>query len=212
MGTEIARLHLITPAAGPEQVLAAVGQVLAGGAPLVQVRVKGGTDRSAWRLAAAVARRCHDAGARCVVNDRADIAVAAGAHGVHIGEDDLPVAPVRRIVGPHAVVGVTCRDFEAARRAEAEGATYLGVGPAFTTSTKPGLPPALGLAGVARVASAVGVPVIAVGGVTASRLVPLLDAGAYGVAVCGAAFSAADPRAATEELRAALEDAVGSRR
>lgn len=203
---------MITPAAEPDRVLAALERVLAGGAPLVQLRVKGGTDRATWELATEVVRRCDDAGARCVVNDRADIAVAARAGGVHVGDDDLPVAQARGIVGPDALVGATCRDAESARRAEAEGATYLGVGPAFATTTKAGLPSALGLVGVARVAAAVEVPVIAVGGVTAARVGPLLDAGAYGVAVCGAAFASADPRAATEELRAAIEGVVGSRR
>ncbi|MGI8759444.1 MAG: thiamine phosphate synthase [Acidimicrobiales bacterium] len=212
MGTELARLHVITPAAEADRVLAAVEQVLAGGAPLVQLRVKGGTDRTAWRLATEVVRRCAGAGARCVVNDRADIAVAARAGGVHLGDDDLPVALARAIVGPNVVVGATCRAPEAARRAEAEGATYLGVGPAFATLTKAGLPPTLGLAGVARVAAAVALPVIAVGGVTAAQVGPLLDAGAHGVAVCGAVFAPADPRAATEELVAAVEDAVGVRR
>ncbi len=200
----LARLHVITFGGPDHEVLATVQQVLAGGAPLVQLRTKQGTDRSRWALAREVVQRCHAAGAGCVVNDRADVAAAVEADGVHLGEHDLPVAAVRALLGPTALVGATCRDPESARRAEAEGATYLGVGPAHATSTKSGLPAPLGPAGIGRVAAAVDLPVIAICGVTADRVPALLDAGAYGVAVAGAVFAAPDPRAATEALRATL--------
>ena len=205
MVTGLARLHVITPADSPDRVLGTVDQALCGGAPLVQLRVKGVEDRWWWQLAEEAARRCHRVGATCVVNDRADIAAAAGADGVHLGDHDLPVAEVRSVFGPAAVVGATCRSAEAARRAEDEGATYLGVGPAYTTFTKAGLPGPIGPEGVAEVVAAVGLPVIAIGGVTIARVGALLEAGAYGVAVCAAVFGAADPRAATAELAAAIE-------
>ncbi|MDP8987726.1 MAG: thiamine phosphate synthase [Actinomycetota bacterium] len=203
--SELARLHLVTPAGDAGAVVGAVGDVLAGGAPLVQLRCKAGSDRERWSVAEMVSERCRRAGARLVVNDRADVARAVGADGVHVGDDDLPVAAVRRVLGPSAVVGATCRTPEAARRAEAEGATYLGVGPAYATSTKAGLPQPLGPAGVGRVAMAVAIPVIAVGGVTAARVPELLDVGCHGVAVSAAVFAAPDLRAATEELVAALD-------
>ena len=201
---ELARLHVITLGGAQDEVVASVDEVLAAGAPLVQVRTKSGTDRARWRLAAAVVGRCHAAGARCLVNDRADIAAAVGADGVHLGEDDLPVAAVRAVLGPAALVGATCRDPESARRAEAEGASYVGVGPAYATTTKAGLPAALGPAGIARVAAAVDVPVIAIGGVTPERVAALLDAGAHGVAAAAAVFAAPDPPAATAALLAAV--------
>ncbi len=192
---DLPRLHLVTLAGAPEVVLASVGAVLAGGAPLVQLRTKEGTDRSRVELAGAVVARCHRARAWCLVNDRADIALAAGADGVHLGADDLPVAAVRALVGPDLVVGATCRDPATARQAQAEGADYLGVGPAYATSTKTGLPDPIGPAGVGRVAAAVDVPVIAIGGVTPGRIPELLDAGAHGVAVAGAAFAPGAPGA-----------------
>ncbi|MBW3642202.1 MAG: thiamine phosphate synthase [Actinobacteria bacterium] len=204
----LARLHVITLDRASDEVLAAIGRVLAGGAPLVQLRSKEGTDRDRWRLAGEVVRRCHAMGARCLVNDRADIAAAVGADGVHLGDHDLPVAAARALLGADAVVGATCRDPESARRAEAEGASYLGVGPVFATSTKAGLPAPLGPAGLARVATAVDLPVIAIGGVTPARVPALVDAGAYGVAVAGAVFAAPDPGAATAELGAALTGAL----
>lgn len=198
------RLHVITPAGGPAVAVAAVDDALAAGAPLVQLRVKGGTDRSRWRLAADLVVRCREAGVALVVNDRVDIAAAVGADGVHLGADDLPVDAARAILGPGSLIGATCRDAESARRAEAEGADYLGVGPAFATSTKIGLPEALGPSRVGRVAAAVGVPVIAVGGVDVERARTLIEAGAWGVAVCGAAFATADPRGAIESLVTAV--------
>ena len=182
----------MTLAGVPEVVvLASVDAALAGGAPLVQLRTKEGSDRTRLELAAEVVDRCHRAGAWCLVNDRADIAVASGADGVHLGADDLPVAAVRALVGPDLVVGATCREPVVARQAQAAGADYLGVGPAYVTTTKLGLPHPLGPGGVGRVAAAVDIPVVAIGGVTCERIPDLLDAGAHGVAVAGAAFAPA---------------------
>ncbi|HWH34279.1 MAG TPA: thiamine phosphate synthase [Acidimicrobiales bacterium] len=208
----LARLHVITPAGSPETLTAAVEAALAGGAPLVQLRTKEGSDRARWELARAVAGRCRAAGARLVVNDRADLAAAAGADGVHLGADDLPVPAARRLLGPVAVIGTTCRDAAGARRAEADGASYVGVGPVYPTATKSGLPAAMGPDGVQVVSRAVSIPVIAIGGVDAGRVAEVVAAGAWGVAVCGAVFSAVDPQAAVEELAEAIGQAAGTRR
>jgi thiamine-phosphate pyrophosphorylase len=114
------------------------------------------------------------------------------------------VAAARKVLGQAAVLGATCRDPASARAAVVAGASYLGVGPAYPTVTKTGLPGPLGPAGVGAVAQSVrGTPVIAIGGVTVDGIQPLLDAGAHGVAVVGALADAADPaRAATELLKA----------
>jgi thiamine-phosphate pyrophosphorylase len=121
-----------------------------------------------------------------------------------VGDQDLPPSVARRLLGPDAIVGVTCRDPETARRAADNGATYLGVGPAYTTSTKRGLPPALGPHGIEAVANAVDLPVIAIAGITPHRVPELLDAGAHGVAVVSSVFGAADPAAATRRFLEAL--------
>ena len=196
----IGRLHLIT-----DQVAVAVA-ALAAGVPVIQVRVGDGTtDREAYQLARRIRALCDEHGATCLVNDRLDVALAVGAAGAHVGADDLPVEAARRVLGPAAVLGATCRDPAAATAAVAAGASYLGVGPAFPTTTKAGLPGAIGPAGIAAVAAAVPeTPVIAIGGVTAGRIAPLLAAGAYGVAVIGAVNGAPDPGAATVELLQAL--------
>jgi len=208
----VGRLHVITDTDGGRDPLPDVRAALSAGAPVIQVRVADGcTDRQAYDLAARCLRLCAAAGAACLVNDRVHVAAALGAHGVHVGADDLPVAATRRVLGPAAVVGATARNAADGGAAVASGATYLGVGPAFPTSTKAGLPAPLGAAGIAAVAAAVPVPVIAIGGVTVARVPDLLAAGAYGVAVVGAVSRAADPAGATRLLLAALGAPVPAR-
>lgn len=202
---EVPRLHVLTDADQRAEDLRLVDVVLAAGAPAVQVRVKDRTDREHLGVARAVVERCRRAGAVCVVNDRVDIALAAGADAVHLGLDDLPVAEARRLAGDHLIVGGTARDPETARRLVDEGADYLGVGPTYATRTKDGLPEPLGPAGLARVAAAVEVPVIAIAGIDAGHVAEVLAAGAHGVAVVGAVTRAADPGAAVRELLALLD-------
>lgn len=200
----IGRLHVLTDARGGRPALDAVTAAVAAGAPVVQVRAKGCTDRELYDFARAVVAICAPAGATCLVNDRVDIALAVGADGTHLGAGDLPLAAARRIAGPGHLLGGTAREPVLARQLVAEGADYLGVGPAYPTRTKTGLPDALGPAGIAAVAEAVDVPVIAIGGVTAARVAELLGAGATGVAVVGAVAGAADPGGATRALLRAL--------
>ncbi|MEV4619355.1 thiamine phosphate synthase [Asanoa sp. NPDC049573] len=207
----IGRLHVVTDAAGGRPALDAVRAALNAGAPVVQVRTKTGSDRARLAFAREVVGLCRAAGARCVVNDRVDLALAARADGTHVGADDLPVEVVRRIAGPAHLVGGTARDPDRAAALVAAGADYLGVGPAFATATKDGLPDPIGPEGVAAVAAAVAVPVIAIGGVTAARVPALRAAGAHGVAVVSAVSGAADPVAATKALLAALDGAPRSR-
>ncbi len=194
MPPELGRLHVIVDTVDLARA------ALDGGAPVLQVRVKEGTDRQRLAVAATVAKLCRERGALCIVNDRADLAVAASAGGVHVGADDLPVAAARAVVGRRLLVGGTARDADTARRLVGEGADYLGVGPCYATTSKTGLPEPGGPERVRAVASAVAVPVIAIAGVTVARIPELLDAGAWGVAVIGAVRDAIDPVAATKEL------------
>jgi len=203
-GRRFPRLHVIVDSVPLAEA------ALAGGAPAVQVRLKSGTDRERYATTAAIARRCAEAGALCVVDDRVDLALAAGAGGVHVGAEDLPVDAVRRVAGPGLIVGATARDPEAARARVAEGADYLGVGPAYATTSKNGLPDPLGPGRVGQVARAAGVPVLAIAGITAERVPVLLAEGVTGVAVIGAVTRAADPPAAVREfLRVLQGDARG---
>ncbi|WP_432829433.1 thiamine phosphate synthase [Dactylosporangium sp. CA-092794] len=199
----LGRLHLITDTRPGRDTLGVVAAALRAGFDVVQVRPEDAvTDREAFELTVRVLAMCRELGRACLVNDRLHIALAAGADGGHVGADDLPVAAARRILGPGAILGATARDPATARRAVADGASYLGVGPAFATTTKDGLPAAIGPAGVRAVAAAVDVPVVAIGGVTAARAGELFAAGAHGVAVVGAVSGAADPYAAAMEFLA----------
>jgi thiamine-phosphate pyrophosphorylase len=194
------RLHIITDSL--DVVRGAVGH----GPVAIQVRVKA-SDRAAYELTVAALALCRAAGSMCLVDDRVGVALAAGADGVHVGADDLPVDVVRRVLGPAAVVGATCRTPEAARAAVAAGASYLGVGPAYPTSSKDGLPPPLGPARIAVVAAAVpDTPVIAIGGVTVARVAELPG---YGVAAISALT--ADPAGVAQAFLAALATREESR-
>ena len=136
-------------------------------------------------------------GASVVVNDRLDVALAAGAHGVHLGADDLAVADARRLA-PGLVIGATCRTRAGVEQAAADGADYAGFGPVFATDSKPGLPEPLGLAAVAAATGAL--PLVAIGGITAVTAAAARTAGAHGVAVIGAIWRHPDPVAAAKEL------------
>jgi thiamine-phosphate pyrophosphorylase len=191
--TSFPRIHVITDDIDVVRGVAGLSGVA------VQIRVKS-TEAAAYTLAAAAVEICRPLGTTVLVNDSLGVALAARADGVHLGADDLPIAAARRVAGPDLIIGATCRTPETARAAVADGATYLGVGPAFPTSTKDGLPPPLGPAAIAAVADAVpGTPVLAIGGVTAER-VPLLAV--HGIAAVSA--FAADPKGAVAEFLAVL--------
>jgi thiamine-phosphate pyrophosphorylase len=200
----VGRLHVLTDARNGRDALATTTAAVSAGAPVIQVRAKGLTDRELLDFATRVVDVCATRGATCLVNDRVDVALAAGAHGTHLGADDLPVDAVRRIAGPGHLIGGTARDPGRAAALVAAGADYVGVGPVYRTATKLGLPQPLGPAGIAAVAGAIAVPVIAIGGIGVEQVPELLAAGAHGLAVVAAISEAADPAAATIALLRAL--------
>ncbi len=174
-----------------------------GGATMLQVRAKrepaGDVADLTRRIIAAAA------GLPVVVNDRLDVAIAAGASGCHLGQDDFPIAEARRLAPPGFWLGGSGGDPDEARRAAAAGAHYLGIGPIAATGSKADAGDAIGVAGFRAIhAAAPQVPAVAIGGVTAKLVPELLAAGAAGVAVIRAVVGAADPEAATRALRAAL--------
>ena len=200
----LGRLHVLTDARAGRDALGLTRQALAAGAPVIQLRVKGLPDREVYDLGRRIVAACAEYAAVCIVNDRVDIALAIGAHGTHLGADDLPVDVVRRVAGPHHLIGGTAREPRRAAEFVAAGADYLGVGPAYRTSTKDGLPEPIGPSGIGAVARAVTVPVIAIGGITVDRVAAVLAEGAHGVAVVGAISDAAHPGEATTALLKAL--------
>ncbi|MBB3091970.1 thiamine phosphate synthase [Nocardioides albus] len=166
-----------------------------------QVRDKAATTRELLGLSEAVIGQVGAYDACVVVDDRLDVALAAGAHGVHLGASDLPVDEARRIadaVAPGLIIGATCRDRAAVEAAAAEGADYAGFGPVFATSSKAGLPDPLGVDAVAAAAGAL--PLIAIGGISAAAARDVCAAGAHGVAVIGGLWRQPDPLQAAKEL------------
>jgi thiamine-phosphate pyrophosphorylase len=162
--------------------LAILDAFLAGGASFLQLRDKTPSTAGRLRLAEAVVSRAHAAGARVIVNDRADIARLSGADGVHVGQDDLTVEEARQIVGPDAIVGLSTHDEAQIEAAARTSATYIAVGPIYGTATKDTGYSARGLDLVRRAARD-GRPVVAIGGITLERAPEVLAAGASSVAV-----------------------------
>lgn len=175
--------------------LALLPALVGAGVDGFQVRDKGLTDGAFLELA----RQVIDVvpGITVVVNDRVDIALAAGAHGVHLGGDDLPVAVARRLA-PGLLVGGTCRNRDAAIAARDAGADYAGFGPIGTTTSKRGLPPPIGVAAVSMAADVL--PLVAIGGMTPDSAHGVRAAGAHGIAAIGAIWDSADPVAAAARL------------
>ena len=191
-----ARLYFIADAAAVDAVLAAA---LAGGVDLFQLRDKTLADDELLRVAARAHELCAAAGALFIVNDRPDLAAAAGADGVHVGQDDAPVAAARAAVGDERLVGLSTHTPEQVDAAA--GVDLIGVGPVHATPTKLGRP-AVGLDLVRHAAAHARVPWFAVGGLDAGNVAPVLDAGATRVSVVRAIAEAEDPEAAARTLRA----------
>ena len=177
--------------------------VLAGGGRLVQLREKTMSLAALLPLAQRLVRRCREVGATLVVNDRADLALAAGAHGLHVGQDDLPAREARALLAPGMILGVSTHDPEQARQAVRDGADYVAVGSIFPTTTKAGFQ-LVGPDLIRRVRPEVPVPLVGIGGITAENAPAVLGAGADAVAVISALCAAADPEAATRSFLARL--------
>lgn len=177
-----------------------VRAALAGGTPAVQLRAKQSTGREMFELAASLVRETRAAGALLFVNDRVDVALAAGADGAHVGDEDLPLAAARRATPPGFLLGRSVETVEQARRAERDGADYLGVGPVFRTGSKPDAGAPIGTSRVAEIAHAARIPSVGIGGITAVNSAEVLRAGAAGVAVIRAVLGDPDPEVAARAL------------
>jgi thiamine-phosphate pyrophosphorylase len=179
--------------------------LLAGGARVLQLRLKGSSGRETLEVARAVRPLVQRAGALLIVNDRPDVARGAKADGVHLGQDDLPVSAARALLGPLAIVGVSTHTPSQARDAATAGADYLGVGPIFTTTTKANALPARGLELLRTVRSAVELPLVAIGGITPETAPDVRAAGADAVAMIAALVRAPDVARAVRDTLARLD-------
>ena len=180
---------------------------LQGGATTIQLRGKGLEARTLCGLGERLLPLCVRHGALLLINDRLDVALACGAHGVHLGQDDLPAAVARRLAGPDLVIGVSAATPGEAAAARSGGADYLGVGSVYATSTKADAGAPIGTRGLAWVAASSDLPVVAVGGIAAENVAEVVAAGAAGVAVISAVVGAEDVRAAAARLASAVGEA-----
>ena len=161
-------------------------QLLAGGARVLQLRMKSANARDILRVGDAGRRRCSEAGATFIVNDRLDLALALCADGVHLGQDDLPVDVARLLCGPEMIIGASTHNESQATKAVAAGADYLGVGPIFPTKTKDHPDPVVGTGRLQKVCSSVSVPVVAIGGINLKNVLEVGRTGAKAAALISA--------------------------
>ncbi len=193
----------IAAAAAPDPdlaIMAALGEALAGGCRVVQYRDKQASAALLLSRARALAAACRGAGAVFIVNDRLDVAVLSGADGCHLGQDDLPLAEARRISPGGFILGASTHDVVEARRAQADGADYVGVGAVFPTATKGDATAPRGLRLVFEVAAAVTIPAIAIAGITRGNVRDVIRAGASGFAVISDLFGGPGIRERAEEF------------
>ena len=177
-------------------------KLCAGGARLLQLRVKDLPTREFLTIAHEVRLICQPAGCLLLINDRADIALAVDADGVHLGQEDLPLDAARTVLGPHKIIGVSTHDADQAVTAERGGADYLGFGPVFGTNTKATGYTARGLDQLRAIRALVRLPIVAIGGITAERAPSALAAGADAVAMISDLVLADD---VTDKVRGTLE-------
>jgi thiamine-phosphate pyrophosphorylase len=191
-------------ACGARGALATVRAAVAGGVTAVQLRDHRATTRELLSTALELRDLLAKEGIGFVVNDRLDVAMAAGADGVHLGQSDLPAEAARKIAGPELVIGWSVTNLMEAETATAfpRGTVdYLGVGPIYATQTKLNAAPAMGVEALHMVCSISPLPCVAIGGIDAEHVAELAAVGAAGVAVVAAICGARDPRAAAGELR-----------
>lgn len=196
-------IYFVTPTDLGPNVARLVEEACAGGVGMIQLRLKDASTRDLLDSAQRVLASTQAAGIPLIVNDRVDVCLAAGADGVHLGQDDLPVAAARSLLGPDRIIGATTQTPDLARQAQAEGADYVAVGPMFRSPVKPGKEP-VGPDRLRAVKEAVEVCVCGIGGITRVNIAQVAQAGADLFAVVSDIAGATEPQQAVRELLAAL--------
>jgi thiamine-phosphate pyrophosphorylase len=199
-------LYLVTDRrlAAPRSLDDLVRAALRGGLTAVQLREKDCGTREFVALARALKAILAPAGVPLIVNDRVDVALAAGADGVHLGHVDMEYGDARRLLGPDAIIGLSVETPEQAERAASFDVDYLGVGPIFPTPTKPNAAPPWGLDRLAALRRVSPHALVAIGGIDRANAAAVIRAGANGIAVVSAICAAPDPELAARDLRAAI--------
>ena len=183
-----------------------VDAAVSGGVSIVQYRATAGARRTHYETALALRDLLRARRVPLIINDAVDLALAINADGVHVGQSDLPVAIVRRLVGPTKIVGLSITD-PGQLAAVTRDVDYLGVGPIFPTPTKADAAPAIGLDGLRQITALATLPIVAIGGINLANAASVFAAGAHGVAVVSAFSQAGDPAAVARALRTAWKTA-----
>ena len=207
---------LVDPAVAGGRSLPELAKLLVGTATLVQLRDKHGTTRAMIDAARALKAVLAPAGIPLLINDRVDVALAAQADGVHIGQDDMDAADARRLLGPNAIIGLSIKTPAQAAAAPLDALDYVAIGGVYATTSKDNTAAPIGTQGLCAIAAAIrarkaGYPVCAIAGITAANAGEVIAAGADGVAVISALSQAADPAAAARALRVAVDEALKRR-
>jgi thiamine-phosphate pyrophosphorylase len=216
MDVDLRLYALVDPAVAGGRTPADLTDLIAGSATLVQLRDKEGGTRAMVEEARALRAVLEPAGVPLLINDRVDVALAAEADGVHIGQDDMSVADARLLLGRTAIIGLSLSTVEQAQAAPLELLDYVGIGAVFVTSSKIDANAPIGIAGLREIARAVRArapkfPVCAISGINAGNAGETIGAGADGVAVISALSRAPDPAKAARELRAVVDEALKRR-
>jgi thiamine-phosphate pyrophosphorylase len=178
-----------------------VGAAVRGGVTMVQLREKDATTRAFLEEALALKALLQPLRIPLLINDRVDIALAVDADGVHVGQTDMPVETVRRLIGPGKIIGLSTTNAQHITAADAQAADYLGVGPLYLQQTKANASTPLGVEGFARLRALTSKPLMAIGGMKADNSRQVLEAGADGLAVVSAIVAADDPQAAARDFK-----------
>jgi thiamine-phosphate pyrophosphorylase len=203
---QIGRLHVLTDTVLQSRFshLQLARLAISGGADTIQFRQKLGATREMIETARKLKQLCTDNGVTFVVNDRIDVAIAAEADGVHLGQDDFPIPLARKLLGESRIIGGSAATLKEAQKCLTEGADYIGFGPVYPTTSKEDAGPAAGIKLLEKAVEVIPLPIIAIGGVSVKNTPEVIRAGAQGIAVISAVCCQKDPEKATRALSNAL--------
>lgn len=192
---------------GEETLYSQVKKALEGGATIIQLREKNLDYDSFLKEAKEIKELCHEYGVKFIVNDNIDIAIECDADGVHVGQDDMNVIEVRKLIGEDKIIGLSAQTVEQAKLAQEQGADYLGVGAVFSTSTKKDAKN-ITFSELKDICNSVDIPVVAIGGITKDNAIELKGTGIDGISVISAIFAQKDIKGASEELKKIAQEIV----
>ncbi len=204
---QIGRLHVLTDTVLQSRFshLELARMAIKGGADTIQFRQKVGATREMIEIVRQLKQLCLDSGVTLIVDDRVDVAIATEADGVHLGQNDFPVALARKLLGESRIIGGSAASLEEAQKCLTEGADYIGFGPVYPTASKADADPVTGIKLLKQAVEAIPLPIIAIGGISADNTPEAIRTGAHGIAVISAVCCQEDPEQATRALGQALQ-------